>query len=315
MFRRLIPLAAALALVLGCNKKKDESGGAPPDAAPAPGAGAGSGGGGAMAGGYTIKIREAQKGDKLHVVGSYKERAEVNIGGKGQTLKEGETYDYVETVLEKPAGAREATKATRHYKKSEATGPTGVTLDTPYSGKTVSIELKGGKYSFSVAGKEMSDAEAGHLAKEFRKVEKSNTSVLPLLLPKGPVKLNAPWSVDRAGVQAMTGIEGAALDLEASSITGKLVKVYDKDGKKWGTIEFAINIVIKRVVIKEFGPKVPPFGGSVTGAITVDCPIDGSSPEGREVTKVSSELRPVGADAPVSIKGSEERTQTVAVAK
>jgi hypothetical protein len=295
MYRNLIPLAVALVFAVGCGKKLKESD---------TGGGGGEGGGDTSAT-YTIKIREVQKGDKVRVVSSTKQTNTVTLGAQSNTTTSEESYEYVQTVLEMPAGAREPTKATREYKVAKATDPTGKMRDLSYAGKTVSIELKNGKYAFTAGGKPLTDLEAGRLALTFRKAEKSNKALLPQFLPKGPVKLNEPWTVDAAAVKELAGGDGAVFD-PSSTITGKLTKAYTKNGKQWGTIEFTMNLVVTGL-----GPNKPPLSGTTTGSMVLDCAIDGSSFEGTETTKTSGDLKgnvPMGA---LTIKGGEESTNAL----
>lgn len=300
MARKLLPLAVAIALVLGCKKKPSTEVGGD---APAPG------GGGDPTATYTIKIRDMQKGDKVRVVATTKQTNTISLGAKSETTTTEESYEYVQTTWEMPAGAREATRATREYKVARATDPTGKQRDLPIAGKTVEIELKNGKYAFTVAGKALTDAEAGRLATEFRKAEKSNKSILSLFMPKGPVKLNEPWAVDTAAVKELAGAGGAVFDA-SSAITGKLTKAYTKDGQQWGTVEFTMNLVVTGL-----GPNKPPLSGTTTGTMVLDCPIDGSSLGGTETMKTNGDLKGTVPTGTLSIKGGEESSQTLTVVK
>ncbi len=301
MYRKLIPLAVAIVFAVGCGKKPKESDGG--------GGGGGDSGGGDPGTTYTIKVREVQKGDRMGVVANMKQTNTLSLGADSKTTTSEESYEYVQTVLEMPAGVREPTKATREYKVAKATDPTGQMRDLSFAGKTVEIELKNGKYTFAVGGKAITDVEAGRLALEFRKAEKSNKALMPLFLPKGPVKLNESWAVDPAAVKELAGSEGTVFDA-SSTITGKLTKAYTKSGKQWGTIEFTMNLVVTGL-----GPNKPPLSGPTTGSMVLDCPIDGSSSEGTQTMKTSGNLKgnvPMGV---LTIKGGEESTQTLSVVK
>jgi hypothetical protein len=294
-------------LVIGCGKKKSDPTGGSDSNAPAPGPAPGPVD---LSASYTIKVREPQKGDKLVVVEWVKDTVTFALDGKGETKTKEESFEYTETILEMPAGARKPTKSTRAYKVAKATDPTGAMKDLPYAGKTVLIELVGGKFAYSVNGKTLSEKDAERLAKEFRKSEKSNKSEIPILLPKTAVKLNETWTVDRAGLAEMAAADGVTPDLDASSITGKLTKVHTKDGKQWGTIEYTM-----KMAAKDLGPEAPPLAGTLTGTLTIDSPIDGSSSESRAASKIASDFKGKVPKGALTVKGDDERTQTVTLAK
>src|SRR6478735_8160581 len=96
MFRRMIPLAVAIVLVVGCKKKtpSTDNDGGDPNAT------------------YTIKLREAQQGDKS--TNTSHETAALDFG-KGQKLNTETKLEYTEHIIEMPAGAAVPTKLTRTY--------------------------------------------------------------------------------------------------------------------------------------------------------------------------------------------------------
>lgn len=297
MLRRLIPLAVAIALLLGCKKKTPDTGGvvAEPPAASAS---------------YTIKVREPQKGDKLLVIDTLKDTSTTTIGGKSETKTEQESWEYVETVLETKSGLRKPVRSTREYKTAQATDEKGAMRNLPYSGKTVLIELKGKQYTFSVNGKELPAADAQKLMKEFRHGDKVGKSDMEYLLPKTPVKLNEQWTLSRESLVEWVAQDGITVDPDASSVTAKLTKVYTSEGKQWGTLEVQMKMSVKAV-----GAGGPPLTGLLSLTQTIDCPIDGSSPETREVTKTTGDVKGTLPQGPLSIKGGDEHSHTVKVVK
>lgn len=103
MFRKMIPLAVAVVLVIGC-KKKGETGGDGGDP-------------GDPNATYTLKVREEQQGDKTDV--TTVTTGVTDIGGpKPFKLQEDAQAEYTETILEMPAGATKPTKLTRVYRKA-----------------------------------------------------------------------------------------------------------------------------------------------------------------------------------------------------
>lgn len=301
MFRKLLPLAVLVVLVLGCKKKTADTG-----------SDGGTGGGEPAPSGtaYTIKVREPQRGDKLLVTETMKDTSTITIAGKADPKTEQESWEYTETILDMPVGAHKPTKATREYKTAKSNDGAGVMRDLSFAGKTVLLEQKGNKYSFTVNGRALPDADSRQLTREFRKVAKSNKSELQYFLPKGAVKLNEPWALDRETMAQWASEDDVTPDLDASSVTGKLTKVYSKDGKQWGTMEFSLKLVVKSL-----GADAPPLSGSMTGVFVVDCPIDGSSPASRESMKMTGDLKGTIPQGPITIKGGEDHSRTVTVAK
>ena len=98
MFRKMIPLAVAITLALGCSKKKDEG---DPNAT------------------YTLKFRDPQQGEKYEV--TVAETSEMDMGGKGDKMTTQKKYEYTEHILEMPAGEKQPTKLTRAYKVAQRT--------------------------------------------------------------------------------------------------------------------------------------------------------------------------------------------------
>lgn len=255
MARRLLPLAVAIALVLGCKKKPPEGGG---DGAPSdPNAT------------YTLKIRPAAQGDKSEVSGAETTEVEITgVPGKQTNVKK---YEYTEHILEMPAGEKLPTKATRTYKLAQRTSFTSKQLEAlPYQGKTVTIEKKGGQYQFSVDGKRLAGIEAVELESEFRNKDKDGGGP-DQLLPKQAVKVGDSWALDAAAMKMFGGGMGNDLDPAKSKFTCKLAKMYTKDGKQWGVIEFDLDIV----------PNSKADGtGSIKIAGKFDAVLDGSARDG-----------------------------------
>lgn len=253
MVRRLLPLAVAIVLLLGCKKKPvegDVPGGGDPNAT------------------YTLKIRPAAQGDKTNVSGS--ETTEIDITGAGKQTNV-KKYEYTEHILEMPAGEKHPTKVTRAYKTAQRTSFTNKQLEAlPYQGKTVTIEKKGGQYQFSIDGKRLTPLEAMELESEFRNKDKDGGGP-DQLLPKQAVKVGESWALDAAAMKMFGGGMGGDIDAAKSKFTCKLARVYTNDGKQWGVIEFELDLV----------PNSKADGtGSIKIAGKFDAVLDGSARDG-----------------------------------
>lgn len=288
MFSRLIPLAVAIVLVVGCKKKSAET----------------SAEGGEDVGNpnaiYTIKIREMQKGDKVHIVLSSHGTTTVTMNGKTNTEKAEENFDYTEEILEMSAEARTPTKVQRTYTTAEKSEK-GTMRPLSFAGKTVAIERKGDTYVATADNKALSGKDVALLTRSYTSPDKPRVEDL---LPKKYVKLNEEWTVDSDTVKKVSGGLGLDSVAEKSSITGKLTKAYSKNGKQWGVIEFHC------VFVANLGGS----GGSaeINYDVTIEAPIDGSSCEGTEKSKgkIAVSFSNFGKSGQRLTEGAEEQTVT-----
>jgi hypothetical protein len=303
MFRKLIPLAVAIVLVLGCGKKpKDggDGGGDKTDSDPNAS--------------YTMKLRAAQQGDKVDVTESESMTNEVTKDGKSETSTRKKRAEYTEHILEMPAGADHPTKLTRAYKVAERTDyKTKDVKALSYQGKTVTIEKdakKGsgpgfGRYKIAVDGKQLDFAEAFEIENEFRDDRKGNE--LEGLLPKQAVKVGESWTVEPEALKGLTGGMGPGLDKSKSKFTCKLTRAYTTDGKQWGTLSFDFDMVVD-VTAASKGKETGSGTAKISG--TLDSVIDGSA---RDMTikgtmKASFTATDKGGPAKGSVDGTFEHS-------
>lgn len=259
MYRRLIPLAIAIVLVIGCKKKRveDPEGklDSDPDAT------------------FTLKIRDEQKGDKAEIIETQTGTSEINFAGKGDKEKQDKKLTYTEEIHEMTPGSK-PTKLTRTYTVAQKFDKKSGTMKSlPYEGKTIAIEKKAANYEFAVAGKKMSFLDSADLMGEFAKQDRGS---LDDLMPKKPVKVGESWTVDWSALKSIGGDMPFAIDKTKSTLTGKLTRAYTKDGKQWGVITFDMNLAIDPAAAKGKGTAT----GSVKANGTFDVVIDGSSRDG-----------------------------------
>ena len=227
----------------------------------------------------TIKVKKAGPGDRVKETKTETSTQKVAFTAMGMDMTkedQGTTrFVYTEEVVTKPAGARRATKLRRVYEKAEVT-KNGAKQNVGLDGKTVVIEKAADGYTITVDGSEPTGLAADLLKKEFRKEKQVDDEDL---LPKEPVKVGGTWKIDLDKVAK--DAEGELdIDVAKSTGTGKLVRVYDKGGKKFGVMEVTFDLVVNKVG-GGGGQEVELKGGSKMKVVAVmDACIDGSSAEG-----------------------------------
>ena len=194
----------------------------------------------------TLKIKQAGPGDRVKQTKTEENTNKVSFTVMGTDMTKDEKvvakYVYTEEVLERPAGAKRPTKLKRTYESAELTKD-GERQPLDLAGKTVVIEKAGDGYKITVDGQEPAGPAAEVLKKEFAK-EKQVTD--EDLLAKDPVKVGGTWKVDVA--KLAKDAEGELdIDVARSSATGKLVKLYDKGGKKFGVVEITMELTLNKL--------------------------------------------------------------------
>jgi hypothetical protein len=149
----------------------------------------------------------------------------------------------------------------------------------PFVGKTVLIEKqKDDKYHFFVDGKELTDKDAELLAADFRHKDDDPDSARKILVPHEKAVLNKPWTIDVKKLAEDFG--KVPIDADKAQATGKLVKVYQKNGHSFGVFEVHIDMPLTGEIGAP-GKTIPiPAGSKLTGECTVDTCIDGSVSDG-----------------------------------
>lgn len=228
---------------------------------------------------YLLKVYQSKKGDKSDVEktnqGTNKIIVNVNGTNNNQEVQTGDKEIYTEEILEKKEGDRNATKLTRKYTIAEKTEK-GKTIKTVYSGETVLIEKKGKEFEFSIDGKKLTKDEAPELFKKFNKSDDEPTD--QEMLPAEAVKVGGTWKVPVEKSEKMfktLGVDEMKIDVKKSSISGKLLKAYKKDGAQFGVLELTISVFILEIDLG--GQFAPTKAGSkivITG--TIDTCIDGT---------------------------------------
>ena len=109
------------------------------------------------------------------------------VGGKVEMKDEVKSRSlvYVDEIIENPMNSRLPTKLNRTFEKA-VVAKDGQRLNLPVEGKTVLIEKKGEKYSFTQNGKAVTGDTLRILEDEFNRSGRGE--VRDIMFPKKPVK-------------------------------------------------------------------------------------------------------------------------------
>ncbi len=224
---------------------------------------------------YTIRIRNRPaKGIPVQVVEKEKQVTRVKVGGTGmdedRTEESTGEQSYTETILQ--AGDKQPVKFQRVYKSASDTASKR-TRPRPYSGRTITFVLQDGKYKATAEGeKALPKVVLEGLARQATD-EAANRQ--QYLLPKKPVAVGATWKF--GGKEVASYLGDKTIDTERSKGTGKLMKVYTKDGKQYGQLQFDLETAQGKEGRSSEQSEVH---------LTVDTPIDGSSSDTRLTGKI-----------------------------
>lgn len=237
----------------------------------------------------TIKMKKPGKGEVVKESKTDSTTVTVTAVANGmdikQEFKDTSTFAYTEEVLDRPDGAKRATKLKRTYEKAEGQDK-GQAADYQLAGKTVVIEKGKDKYTFGIDGKPLTGQAADKLDKEFNK-KKSDTEMEDVVLPKKPVKVGDSWDIDAKQLVEAFAEDGMELDTKKVKGTGKLVKVYDKGGCKNGVMEITIELPLLKMATGPGDAKALTAGSFMKLEMTADGCIDGTVSGGTMTGKMT----------------------------
>lgn len=246
----------------------------------------------AQDGPVTIKIRKAEVGDKVKKTKNDTFGMAMTISAMGQQQDKNEARTvkttYTDEVLEKPAGAKKATKTKRIIHTAEFTED-GMPKDIKLAGKTILIELKEKKTSYTFEdGTKLTDDQLKFLDAN----QKDNAADKPdfdeLMVPANPVKVGESWKIDMDGL-AKGFDDNLGIDPKTSTATGTLTKVYDKNGRKYGVLTIKLDLVVKKLGSGD--QQIPLKDGSkMVAEGTLDVCIDGSAEAGTMSMSMKGEM-------------------------
>jgi hypothetical protein len=228
---------------------------------------------------YTLRIKSMEDvGVKVRIKSSHATAGSIKvIDASGKVLQQlapnqTEEEDYTETILEK--GERAPQKYRQTYRTArtvEGQGEKKASHPYIWQGRALEYELRGGKYTVTPDGEPtIPDEVLKTLA--ARANQRTTAEFDKVFDPGKPVAVGDRWSLSRKLLTAFK--DEGELDLERSKGTGKLVKVYDKDGKRFGVIAVDLQLAFKTLRGTPFDP--PALS---TLHLSLDTPIDGSSTE------------------------------------
>jgi hypothetical protein len=237
----------------------------------------------------TIKIKQPVVGDIARESKTEKSSNKIEFTVMGMEQKKDEsattTLSFTQEVIEKPAGAKKATKIKRIYKSAEVTKD-GTKEDLGLAGKTVLIEKAGDGYKITADGQDLMGPAAAILGKEFRREKEASEEDF---LPKGPVKVGATWKVDVTRIAKDASADTLDVNVDKSSGTGKLLKVYDKDGHKFGVLEIKLELALNKIGGGDQAIELKP-GAKLDLTLELDTCIDGSSFEAKQKMTVKGDF-------------------------
>src|SRR5262249_51001421 len=198
-------------------------------------------------------------------------RCRVSLGrrgsAEGKVTKEGARYVYTEEVIEVKPDER-PTKARRVYKAAERTED-GKKVTEVFQNKTVLIDKPFGMYQFRIeGGGPITGPSAKHLLRTYKDGPSSGNSNRELL-PERPVEVGESWNFDKKAMPSLFGDNrDLKIDPDKTTATGRLRRVYRKDGRLFGVILIGVSFAVKDASFTP-GAKLKP-GAKLTADLTLD---------------------------------------------
>jgi len=222
---------------------------------------------------YTIKIKAfPDEGQSVLCRESEKQVGLIRLlDPNGQMVREDRPVEEKEevftlTVLE--GGDR----VPRRYRESFSKATSSIVKNKVrfYQGASIDYNLRGKKYRLELPEQHnIPDIEQELLlARANSEIEAPMDEVF---IPTKPVKVGASWKVSPLLLLRSFGVHGK-LDQKQTEGTGTLVKVYEKDGKRFGVIEIDLTVAYVAMDNAQYDP---PALFTIKG--TLDTDIDGTS--------------------------------------
>ncbi len=239
---------------------------------------------------YEIKLKNSVQG--LADLGHFTETEDttlipVDADGKatGDPIKIRKSTTVVSRkhYLEQAAGAYWAKRIQVTYERAEET-VNGLTKPLPLHGLTAVVERTDKEYRFRDAqGKELPVEVVQALKGKFTFRKDDEKPSDDLILPGRPVAIGETWAVDKALLLRgfKPGEDGPQPDQDNLKATAKLVKVYQKDGHRFGVMHMTVVMPIKEYRVKGKVEKAGKGDGFSLNAVMDRC-IDGSVTDGTD---------------------------------
>lgn len=224
---------------------------------------------------YTIKIKPyPDKGQLINCREYDKQTGVIRfLASDGKVLKEesqNEENEDVFTLTVLEAGERERAPASYRQSFTKATASKAREQKRSYDGTTVDFVLKDGKYKLRLADKApVTEKDQDVLLS--RANGDLDAGMDQIFQPDKPVQVDESWTVSLALLQQGFGALGK-LDPDRTRGKATLVKVYDREGRRFGVIEISLMLAFKNLDELPFDP---PALFEINGAL--DTAIDGSN--------------------------------------
>jgi hypothetical protein len=202
---------------------------------------------------YTIKVKRSSKGtlEKIQSTETNVEKTKVTdnqgnvVEDKNNTTVTAMTLK--QATLERPDVDKHPTSLKNTYEKVQIT-LNGMAQSVPYEGKSVLIDKKGDKFAFRLeGGADLVGNDAEWLNQEFNSPGDDGSTVDRLMFPTKAVKVGETWRIPLDEIAKGFAKRSLILDTDKCTATGKLVKVFMKDGHQFGEITFSLNLPVKSI--------------------------------------------------------------------
>jgi hypothetical protein len=198
------------------------------------------------------------------------ERGKVILREEDKQIKDDE---YVEKVEQEGEGGLPA-RFRRKYEKSTVASNDMPPKENPQQGRTIEFVKEEAGYRVSSDGEPpLMDDVLDKLAARAAKADAER-----LFLPAASVKVNESWQVDLDAFADTLDV-ASTLDRANSGIKAKLVKVEDRGGRLFGTIQVVADLQLQKIPGRDFSTPA-----RFQSTMTLAAPIDGSSTEGTLTT-------------------------------
>jgi hypothetical protein len=208
---------------------------------------------------------------------------------------------FVDEILEADGKSAKPARLKRTYETAEVS-QRGQKVDVGLAGKTVLIEKGKEKYTYTIDGQPVSKPAEEMLDREFDRPGMAGFE--EVMLPKKAVKVGDTWTADpKEMVKLLDGQMG--VDPDKTKVTGKLLKVYDQGGAKFGVMEFTLVIAVTTLKTP-MGVLDTSAGSTLTFGITLDGCIDGTLYGGTSKGTVKGDLglKVQTADVKITLDGT-----------
>ncbi len=258
---------------------------------------------------YEIKVCRRKAGDRCKVTRTGVEDMTVTIkdGGAGQVVPYAATLTEAFTEhVEAVGGDGKPSRLTRAYTKARVAWATPGVFG--FEGKTVTIRRESGKSTYAVDGQPLAGTDAEQLDDEFKD---PSVKRFEDFLPKETVQVGRGWTIPKVDPPAGFDRDGMRVTFDPTkrAAEGKLTKVYQRDGRRFGVVTMTLTHPATR--LKMGDEALLAAGSAVTEVVTADWTIDGGPRVGTFGTATTVTLTAESPSGTVSVAGTSKFDETV----